>query len=56
MMIVNNHAAPKPTIRMASNHDCGVGRGLLACHRSNAKAAAIETAHCAICIICMGAF
>ncbi len=45
-MTVNSHAAPKPTIRMHSSHDCGVGSGSLACQRSKAKAAAIETAHC----------
>ena len=44
-MTVNNHAAPTPTIRIANSHDCAVGRGSLACQRSNAKAAAIDTAH-----------
>jgi len=45
-MTVNIHAAPNPTIRMHSNHDCPVGRGSFACHRSKANAAAIDTAHC----------
>lgn len=45
-MTVNSHADPTPTIRMQSIHDCFVGRGSLACHRSKANAAAMETAHC----------
>jgi|JI9StandDraft_1071089.scaffolds.fasta_scaffold83050_4 hypothetical protein len=49
-MTVNNHAAPNPTIRMHSNHDCIVGSGALACQRSKAKAAAMETAHCKYCM------
>jgi hypothetical protein len=46
MRIVASHAAPTPTSRMHSSHDCGVGRGSLACQRSKAKAAATETANC----------
>lgn len=52
-MTVNSHADPKPTIRMQISHDCIVGRGSLACQRSKAKAAAIDTAHCTYCMICM---
>lgn len=45
MRTVARYADPMPTISTASNHDCGVGRGSLACQRSKAKAAAIDTAH-----------
>lgn len=45
MITVNSHAAPKPITRTSSSHDCGVGSGSLACQRSKANAAAIETAH-----------
>jgi hypothetical protein len=46
-MTVNSHAAPTPTSNTQSSHDWPVGRGSLACHRSKAKAATIDTAHCA---------
>jgi hypothetical protein len=45
-MTVNTHAAPTPTSRMHSSQDWTVGNGSLACQRSNAKAAATETANC----------
>lgn len=43
---VTNHAEPTPTMRIASNHDCAVGSGSLACQRSNQNAAATETTNC----------
>lgn len=49
MSTVTRYAAPTPTISTHSNHDCAVGRGSLACQRSKAKAAAIDTTnwnHC----------
>ena len=46
MMTVASHAAPNPTTRIMSSHDCFVGRGSLTCQRWKAKAAAIEIAHC----------
>ncbi len=46
MIIVNSHAAPTPTTRMQSNHECGVGSGSLICQQSKANAAATETMNC----------
>jgi hypothetical protein len=47
MMTVNSHAAPTPTMSTHNSHDWLVGSGSLACQRSKAKAARIDTAHCA---------
>lgn len=46
MIRVTSHAAPKPTTSTMSSHDCAVGNGSPACHRSKPKAARIDTAHC----------
>jgi hypothetical protein len=51
MMIVNSHAAPKPTTSTQTSHDAAVGRGSPACHLSKAKAASTETAHWAASIL-----
>lgn len=50
MSHVAKYADPTPTMSTQSNHDCGVGSGSLACQRSKAKAAAIDTAHCNHCM------
>lgn len=47
MTCVYSHAAPNPTNRTHSSHDCTVGRGSTAAwYRSKAKAAATDTASC----------
>lgn len=47
MNSVHTQAAPTPTIKTQSNHDCAVGNGSYAAwYRSKAKAAATETASC----------
>jgi hypothetical protein len=47
MTCVYSHAAPKPTKRTQSSHDCVVGSGSTAAwYRSKAKAAATDTASC----------
>lgn len=47
MTTVNSHAAPKPTISTSSRYAVRFGIGSPDSHREKAKAAEIDTAHCA---------